>query len=616
MRSFAGILVDWLGQPSRRLFFCAWAGGLVFFVPALQWMRVGDPTMYLAWLVVAVYCSLYLPVTVLAVRVLEKRGHVPLLLSVPVLWCALEFLRAYLGTGFAWYFLAHTQHALLPVIQISDVTGAYGVSFLVAAVNAVVFEVLAAQPWFCRWFCLTPSPHHRRSLVVMVSLVLAIVGADLAYGAWRLTQDSQKSGPRVALLQGNLSQDVKDHGTKEEILRHYFHLLKRAARQDPKPDLIVWPETGFPYWWNEESLDPSRGTPEAIENAAIDDKSRRNPLLFEIAYDCGAPMLVGANAVVIESERERDRVYNSALLLRPVRQALVEGYALNSRESGRQAQYLRKGELLPANADAVVLPSPAWQFSDGRLIPDDRGRSVQTQGPEISFEPFPGLNLVRDDGRYDKIHRVPLGEYVPFKEWMPWLQKLTPYEEEYGVLPGEEFTRFSFADAGGRSYRFGVLICFEDSVPSLAREYANPKEEPVDFLINISNDGWFKGTEEHEEHLAICRFRAVECRRSVARSVNMGISAVIDGNGRVVPVEAVDEDRNSAEWQGPSDDTAFRSMPESQWGRYKCVSGVLTARVPIDSRSSLYVRWGDWFAWSCWALLGTAVMWTMIRSRA
>ena len=54
-----------------------------------------------------------------------------------------------------------------------------------------------------------------------------------------------------------------------------------------------------------------------------------------------------------------------------------------------------------------------------------------------------------------------------------------------------------------------------------------------DFLVNISNDGWFNGSCEHEEHLAICRFRAVECRRSIARAVNMGISTVIDGNGRV-----------------------------------------------------------------------------------
>ena len=86
-----------------------------------------------------------------------------------------------------------------------------------------------------------------------------------------------------------------------------------------------------------------------------------------------------------------------------------------------------------------------------------------------------------------------------------------------------------------------MLICYEDTDP-----YAGPAVHPatgrgpgVDFLVNISNDGWFDGTEEHEQHLAICRFRAVEARRSVVRAVNMGISAVIDPDGRVValPVE-------------------------------------------------------------------------------
>src|SRR5207248_3317301 len=79
---------------------------------------------------------------------------------------------------------------------------------------------------------------------------------------------------------------------------------------------------------------------------------------------------------------------------------------------------------------------------------------------------------------------------------------------------------------------FGVLICFDDSDADLARQYVRTDSDgaPVDFLLNISNDGWFDGTSEHDEHLAVCRFRAVECRRSLARAVNMGISAVIDAN--------------------------------------------------------------------------------------
>src|SRR5207237_2965743 len=114
--------------------------------------------------------------------------------------------------------------------------------------------------------------------------------------------------------------------------------------------------------------------------------------------------------------------------------------------------------------------------------------------------------------------------------------------------------------------------CYEDTDPYLARQYVRPGSAAptVDFLLNISNDGWFDGTSEHEEHLAICRFRAIECRRAIARAVNMGISAVVDGNGRVI------------------------ALPRADWTRSKKVAAVLTAAVPIDHRVSLYARFGDW----------------------
>src|SRR5262249_17326170 len=109
-------------------------------------------------------------------------------------------------------------------------------------------------------------------------------------------------------------------------------------------------------------------------------------------------------------------------------------------------------------------------------------------------------------GRYDKIHCVPFGEYVPLKDLLPWMNWLAPYDFDYSVHAGEKFTRFGHGD-----YQFGVLICYEDTDPYLARQYVRGDTggPPANFLLNISNDGWFRGTSEHEEHLAICRFRAI-----------------------------------------------------------------------------------------------------------
>src|SRR5262249_13883707 len=145
---------------------------------------------------------------------------------------------------------------------------------------------------------------------------------------------------------------------------------------------------------------------------------------------------------------------------------------------------------------------------------------------------------------------------IPIMKW------LSPYEEEnqYGITPGKQFTSFTIPRT---AYRFGVLICYEDSVPHLAPDYLRGSEPP-DFFVNISNDGWFKGSSEHEQHLVAARFRAIECRRALARSVNMGISAVIDGNGRLV------------------------AMPGPTWGQSKDIATVVTAAVPLDKRWSLY----------------------------
>ena len=207
----------------------------------------------------------------------------------------------------------------------------------------------------------------------------------------------------------------------------------------------------------------------------------------------------------------------------------------------------------------------------------------------------------RIKGRYDKIHRVPFGEFVPFREVLPFMSRFAPYDFDYEVAAGESQACLPLG-----AYRFGVVICYEDTDPSLAREYVNPaRDDKADFLINISNDGWFDGTSEHEEHLAICRFRAVECRRAVARSVNMGISAVVDGNGQVLAPQARGEEKGVRLWEIGE---RAEALPTGRWSEFKKVPGVLLATVPIDDRSSLYAAWGDWLPWACWGLLAALLV--------
>jgi apolipoprotein N-acyltransferase len=212
-------------------------------------------------------------------------------------------------------------------------------------------------------------------------------------------------------------------------------------------------------------------------------------------------------------------------------------------------------------------------------------------------------------GRYDKIHRVPFGEYVPFQEALPWMKTFAPYDFDYSIRSGKQQTRFQLD-----SRHFGVLICFEDTDPVLARGYVSDRsgKPNTDFFVNISNDGWWRGTSGHDEHLAISRFRAIENRRAVCRSVNMGISAVIDGNGRVLQPQTVQTIDNMKVWEIPTNANQVQELPVSRWSEFKQVQGVLLANVPIDHRGSLYAQWGDWFPWACWLVIGVGLAWRLI----
>jgi apolipoprotein N-acyltransferase len=188
-------------------------------------------------------------------------------------------------------------------------------------------------------------------------------------------------------------------------------------------------------------------------------------------------------------------------------------------------------------------------------------------------------------GRYDKNHLVPFGELVPFRygrlHWLyRWLNSLVPFsyggKVEFSMTPGDDLTVFELRTAGG-THRFGTPICYEDVMPYIVRDYVwDGDQRRVDFLVNISNDGWFLHSAELPQHLAICVFRAVENRVGIARAVNTGISGFIDPNGRIYSLVE-------------KDGQAFGEG----------IIGYSVDHVMIDRRASLYGRFGDVFARVC-----------------
>jgi apolipoprotein N-acyltransferase len=187
-----------------------------------------------------------------------------------------------------------------------------------------------------------------------------------------------------------------------------------------------------------------------------------------------------------------------------------------------------------------------------------------------------------------KLHLVPFGEYVPLIETFPWLTALTPYHGTHipSLDPGTDPVWLSLGP-----YRVVTAICFEDTVPQVVRRYFREAQDGPhpDLLVNLSNDGWFRGSSEHDMHLAVSVFRAVEHRVPLARAANMGVSAIVDGNGRVVA-----------------------SLP-------KLKEGVLAGVVPLDDRAGTYSTWGDWLGQSCLAvtigLVPLAFLYPRLRRR-
>src|SRR5262245_38487375 len=100
------LLVRSQGRP-RNIYWSAFSGGLVFFFSAIFWMTVADYRMIATWAALSLYCALYFPLTLFLIRKLDRATGWPLIATAPFVWAALEFMRSFLLTGFAWYYVGH-----------------------------------------------------------------------------------------------------------------------------------------------------------------------------------------------------------------------------------------------------------------------------------------------------------------------------------------------------------------------------------------------------------------------------------------------------------------------------------------------------------------------------
>jgi apolipoprotein N-acyltransferase len=191
---------------------------------------------------------------------------------------------------------------------------------------------------------------------------------------------------------------------------------------------------------------------------------------------------------------------------------------------------------------------------------------------------FNSASLIAPSGewqaRYDKIHLVPFGEYVPFKTVLGFAQQLTAEVGDF--VPGSRRTVFDLGH-----YKLGAFICYESIFPNEVRQFA---ANGAQVFVNISNDEWFGHSGAPGQHLNQARMRAIENNCWLLRGTNTGVTASIDPYGRVV-------------------DSAPRDVRTS-----------LDAPFSVVTRTTFYTRHGDWFAWLC-AIISMSIIITGVVLR-
>src|SRR3990172_1510183 len=235
------------GKGTFHSFLLGFLTGIVSFLGILYWIIVavhtyGNIPLILSGLILlllVLYLSLFIGVFTLLIRHIQIRLRFQTIPFAPLLWVSLEYLRSFFLTGFPWANLGYTQYLNLPFIQMADITGTYGLSFVILLVNATLFDVV--HQWAKKTFPVRE--------VVITGIILL---GSLIYGYVKMgTVDRQmvdQPSLNVGLVQGNIDQSIKwDESFQRETLRIYERLSLWVA--EGKPDLIIWPETATPFFF-------------------------------------------------------------------------------------------------------------------------------------------------------------------------------------------------------------------------------------------------------------------------------------------------------------------------------------------------------------------------------
>lgn len=289
--AWVGLIPLLLVMP-RRPFAAGFAAGVGFFGLVLYWLNIVMTTYgqmhpvfsVVAYLLLVAYLALFFGTATWAACRLQRRWGLSFVFTLPILWVGLEYLRSFLLSGFPWALLGYSQQNLAVMIQSADLFGVYGLSFLLVLVNVALAALI-------RWFWL------RQGAVPWLggSIAALLLAANLGYGLLRLGEDleGREKTLQVALVQGNIEQGLKWNPAFQQTTVDIYRNLSRSAGGARAPELIVWPESATPFYYQDRSFLADQVT--------------------GVARDTGAFLLFGSPAY--ERSELDYRYLNSAFLL-------------------------------------------------------------------------------------------------------------------------------------------------------------------------------------------------------------------------------------------------------------------------------------------------------------
>ena len=425
-------------SPGRG-FLLGSAFGVAFFGATLYWIFLFGA---LAWTALTVVSALSIGIVgALAPAVLEPGQAFRSVVGIAAVWTIVDWIRGMVPLGgFTWGGLGISQVDDRVLLPLATLTGVWGITFVVVAVNGLVVEVVAGGGAAAR------------------RIAAACIAAGLLLGPVLIPFATASGGTvDVAVVQVDVRTPPGLTPEQEDIVVARRNIaLHETLAAEPRPDLVLW---------GEGALDPGATTDPATMDA-----------VRAAIADVGAPTGIGA-----------------------------------------------------------VIDDPDGRQRTSELILDAGGDVVD---------------------RYDKVHLVPFGEYVPWRSELNWIS--ATHQIAVDRAPGASVHTVDAPDVAP----FGTPICYENSFPELPRDFVR---QGATFLVVPVNNASYGFTAASDQHLQMSRMRAVETGRWVVDAAVSGVSAFIDPSGRVTGSTGL-----------------FRTE-------------VLRRTITTSTATTAYVRWGDWF---------------------